>query len=150
MYVLGTSENFYNARTVMIPTGACDSESRRVAVENALNGSGRLITGSYAVARASSAGTTSTASLGAAFRYFTITITGGGTCFFPQDTWLKTNIPTWTANGGQALDPKNLRSTNELFSFPRPNFLANHTSSFIELRSVHTLFIHSPSFGNYS
>ncbi len=27
---------------------------------------------------------------------------------------------------------------------------ASHTSSFIDLRSVHTLFVHSPSFGNYS
>jgi hypothetical protein len=150
MYVLETNDNFYNARTVMIPTGAYDSESLRVAVENALNGSGRLIDGTYSVSRASSAGTTSTASLGAAYRYYTITISGGGTCFFPQDSWLKGNIPTWTASGGLPFDPQNLRSTNELFSFPRPNFLASHTSSFIDLRSVNTLFIHSPSFGNYS
>ncbi len=44
----------------------------------------------------------------------------------------------------------NLRSSNELFQFPLAVVSASHTSSFIDLRSVHTLFVHSPSFGNYS
>jgi hypothetical protein len=151
MYVIETGDSAtYSARTVFLPTGAYDSESLRVVVENALNGAGKSISGTYTVARASSAGTTSTASLGAAFRYYNITISGGGTCFLPGDRWLKDNIPVWTANGGQAFDPRNLRSSNELFSFPLHNFSASHTSSFIDLRSVHTLFVHSPSFGNYS
>ena len=47
-------------------------------------------------------------------------------------------------------DPLNLKSTNELFQFPETEFSSNHTSSFIDLRSTHTLFVHSPSFGNYS
>ena len=80
MYVIETRNSAtYSARTVILPTGAYDSESLRVVVENALNGAGKSISGSYTVARASNAGTTFTASLGAAFRYYNITISGGGT-----------------------------------------------------------------------
>jgi len=151
LYVIeSTSSSAYFSRIVTLPTGAYDSETLRLAVENALNGAGKVVPGTYQVARASSAGTVGTASLGAAFRYFAVNISGGGTCFFPQDPWLKKNIPNWTSSGGVAYDPQNLRSSNELFSFPGQDFSAAHTSSFIDLRSVHTLFVHSPSFGNYS
>ena len=135
---------------VVIPSGAYDSETLRVVVENALNGAGKTITGNYNVQRSSSAGTVNTASVGAAFRYFTITISGGGFCYFPADPWLRKEIPTWDSYGGVVYDPHNLKSTNELFQFPRAEYSSNHTSSFIDLRSTHTLFVHSPSFGNYS
>ncbi len=151
LYVIETTNGVsYNSRTVMLPTGAYDSESLRVVVENALNGAGKVIGGTYQVARASSAGTVGTTSLGAAFRYYNVSKSGAGTCFFPGDPWLKNNVPTWISSGGAAYDPKNLKSSNELFSFPGQEFGANHTSSFIDLRSIHTLFVHSPSFGNYS
>jgi hypothetical protein len=122
----------------------------RSAVELALNGAGKTVTGTYTVARSSSAGTVNTASLGSAYRYYTITLSGGGSCFFPQDGWLKKNVATWSSYVGEPYDPMNLRSSNELFQFPLAVVSASHTSSFIDLRSVHTLFVHSPSFGNYS
>ena len=82
LYVIESlSSSSYSARTVMLPTGAYDSESLRLVVENALNGAGKAIS-----ARASSAGTVGTASLGAAFRYFAVTISGAGTCFFTGDS----------------------------------------------------------------
>ena len=56
----------------------------------------------------------------------------------------------WVQYGGGLYDRENPKSTNELFQFPTKAFSATHTSSFIDLRSVHTLFVHSPSFGNYS
>ena len=55
---------------------------------------------------------------------------------------------------------KNPKDTNELFNFESslsdPSsasataYLSTHTSSFIDLRSKHSLFVHSPSFGNYT
>ena len=117
LYVIeSVSSSSYYARTVTLPTGAYGSVSLRLVVENALNGAGKSISGTYQVTRASSADTVGTASLGAAYRYFTINISGAGTCVFPTDGWLKTNIPIWTANGGEAFDPHNLKSTNELAS----------------------------------
>ena len=150
LYVVENVGSVYHARTVTLPSGAYDSETLRVVVENALNGAGKFVTGNYNVQRSSSAGTVNTASLGAAFRYFTITISGGGSCSFVTDPWLKKQVPTWISYGGEAYDPLNLKSTNELFQFPTEVFSSNHTSSFIDLRSTHTLFVHSPSFGNYS
>ncbi len=150
LYVIENTGAAYSARIVTLPSGAYDSETLRVIVENGLNGAGKTITGNYNVQRSSSAGTVNTASLGAAFRYFTISISGGGSCSFVTDPWLKNKVPTWISYGGTAYDPYNLKSTNELFMFPTEVFSSNHTSSFIDLRSIHTLFIHSPSFGNYS
>ncbi len=97
LYVVENSGALYRARTVMIPTGAYDSETLRSAVELALNGAGKTVAGSYTVARSSSAGTVNTASLGSAYRYFSITLSGGGSCFFPQDGWLKKNVATWSS-----------------------------------------------------
>ncbi len=150
LYVIENVGAVYNARRVTLPSGAYDSETLRVVVENALNGASKTITGTYNVQRASSAGTVNTASLGAAFRYFTITISGGGSCYFATDRWLKKQVPTWISYGGGPYDPLNLKSSNELFQFPTEVFSSNHTSSFIDLRSTHTLFVHSPSFGNFS
>jgi hypothetical protein len=150
MYVVENTGFIYSARIATIATGAYDSETLRTAVEMALNGPGKTVAGTYTVARSSSAGTVNTASLGSAYRYYTITLAGGGGCFFPQDTWLNQNVSLWSSYIGQAYDPMNLKSSNELFQFPNNIYSASHTSSFIDLRSVHTLFVHSPSFGNYS
>ena len=150
LYVVENTGSVYSARKVTLPSGAYDSETLRVVRENALNGAGKTITGTYNVQRSSSAGTVNTASLGAAFRYFTITISGGGSCYFATDRWLKKQVPTWISYGGGPYDPLNLKSSNELFQFPTEVFSSNHTSSFIDLRSTHTLFVHSPSFGNFS
>jgi hypothetical protein len=44
-----------------------------------------------------------------------------------------------------------LSSTNSLLSFPTGNTqLTSHLSGFVDLRRVHSLFIHSPSFGAYN
>ena len=150
IYVVEAIGAVFKARVVKVPAGAYDSETLRVVIENALNGAGKTIPGSYSVSRAASAGTVNTSSLGAAYRYYTIAISGAGLCFFPQDTWLRNFAPKWVQYGGGLYDRENPKSTNELFQFPLGIFSASHTSSFIDLRSIHTLFIHSPSFGNYS
>jgi hypothetical protein len=150
IYVVENTAALYSARIATIAPGAYDSETLRVAVEAALNGASKTVAGTYTVVRSSSAGTVNTASLGSAYRYFTIRLDGGGSCFFPQDGWLQKQANIWNSYVGPSYDPMNLRSSNELFQFPVQIISSNHTSSFIDLRSVHTLFVHSPSFGNYS
>jgi hypothetical protein len=150
IYVVENTGALYSARVATIAQGAYDSETLRVAVETALNGASKTVAGTYTVVRSSSAGTVNTASLGSAYRYYNVRLDGGGSCFFPQDGWLQKSVAIWTDYAGLSYDPMNLRSSNELFQFPAQIVSANHTSSFIDLRSVHTLFVHSPSFGNYS
>ena len=42
-------------------------------------------------------------------------------------------------------------SVNSIMSFPSGNLqLSIHTSGFVDLRRVHTLYLHSPSFGAYN
>ena len=64
--------------------------------------------------------------------------------------WQRTH---WLAPafGGAAYDMTNPRSTNELFSFESTNwdtYGTNYVSTFIDLRSKHNLYVHSPSFGH--
>ena len=47
LYVVENVGSAYNARTVTLPSGAYDSETLRVVVENALNEAGKSITGNY-------------------------------------------------------------------------------------------------------
>ena len=62
---------------------------------------------------------------------------------------------------GPAYSAENPRDTHELFTFPHPPvpdpinpgdsvLMSTHVSSFIDLRSKHSLLVHSPSFGNYT
>jgi hypothetical protein len=150
LYVVEQASSTFKARAVTVAAGAYDSETLRVALESALNGATKMVDGFYSVSRASSAGTSGTTSIGAAYRYYTVTLTGGGLCFFPPDKWLRENPVVWVQYGGGLYDRENPRSTNELFQFPKMGFATFHTSSFLDLRSIHTLFCHSPSFGNYS
>ena len=62
---------------------------------------------------------------------------------------------------GPPYSAENPRDTHELFTFTLPPvvdptnpgdsvLMSTHVSSFIDLRSKHSLFVHSPSFGNYT
>jgi hypothetical protein len=101
-YVVENTGAIYSARVATIAPGAYDSETLRSAVELALNGAGKTVNATYIVARSSSAGTVNTASLGSAYRYFSITLSGGGSSFFPQDGWLKKNVAS--QHGAVTLD----------------------------------------------
>jgi hypothetical protein len=102
-YIVENTGAIYSARVAMIAPGAYDSETLRAAVEVALNGTGKTVAGTYTVARSSSAGTVSSASLGSSYRYFSITLSGGGSGFFPQDGWLKKNVATWSSYVGSPM-----------------------------------------------
>ena len=145
-YVTGTSY-----RIAQLPTGTHDSESLRLVIQDALKTGKPAGIGTYSVARTSSAGSNSTASLGpAAFRYYTITLSSGTFSVIP-DTLLETPARqpgVWLAGGGPEYDTKAIRSTNELFAFTSAvEYRATHVSSFVDLRSKHSIFLHS-SLGN--
>ena len=138
-------------RIVQVPTGPHDSESLRVVIQDAMNTGKPAGIGNYSVARTSSAGSNSTASLGsAAFRFYTITLSSGTFSVIP-DTLLETpawQTNVWLAGGGPEYNTAAVRSTNELFAFTDTvDYKATHVSSFVDLRSKHSIFLHS-SLGN--
>ena len=114
--------------------------------------------GTYSVTRTTSAGATGNVSLGAAYRYYSISVTAGN-FFMPTHADLRNPgfLNIWTAPAaeggfdGPAFDTKAPQDTTELFNFEgSTGYLSTHVSSFIDLRSKHSLFVHSPSFGNYT
>ncbi len=106
-----------------------DLETLRLALTSLLNdGSKSATMGAYSVALIGSGGA------GGTFRTFRVSNADG---FFslPSDEAIEARI------GGP------INSTNSLLSFPTGNTqLTSHTSGFVDLRRVHSLYIHSPSF----
>ena len=109
-----------------------DSESLRLALQNALNANRPAGLGTYTVTRSSSAGATSTAAIGsAAYRYFTVTLSSGAFLVFPRQTlanksWYE-NV--WLANGGPTYDPKDLRIWRSSASTVRPSRAATRAAT---------------------
>jgi hypothetical protein len=127
-----------------------DSESLRLALQNALNASRPAGLGTYTVTRSSSAGATLTAAIGsAAYRYYTVALSSGAFLVFPRQTLanLSWYANVWLANGGPTYDPKDLRIT-EVVSFDTPSYQSSHQSRYIDLRGRHTLFICSSLVNN--
>jgi hypothetical protein len=148
---LSESGSGVSLRIVQLPTGPHDSESLRVVIQDALNSGKPAGIGTYSVQRSSSAGSSSTASLGsAAFRFYTISLSSGTFTVIP-DVLLETpawQTGVWRAGGGPEYDISAVRSTNELFKFTDGlDYRSSHVSSFVDLRSKHSIFLHS-SLGN--
>jgi hypothetical protein len=138
-------------RSIQLPEGAYDSESLRIAIQDTMNVGKPAGIGTYTVTRTSSAGSSSTAALGsAAFRFYTISLSAGTFGVLPDallenQTWYTI---VWKPGGGAAYNVKEVRSTNELFNFEDGvEFKSTHVSSFVDLRSKHSIFLHS-SLGN--
>lgn len=163
-YIVEQYSGTSKGRIVELTKQPYDSSSLQAELENRLNGSGKLAgMGTYSVTRTTSAGATGSASLGAAFRYYTLSVTAGN-FWMPSHSQLKNQAfesAIWESSlGGPAYDASNPRDTNELFNFESAlddptdpgatAYLSTHVSSFIDLRSKHSLFVHSPSFGNYT
>lgn len=149
-----TSGGAMSARILTLNSAPYDSETLRVEVENKLNSVSKPVgIGTYTVTRVTSASVQATS--GASYRYYQVSVAGGSSFYIPADSFLKDlawQASLWLGTlGGPAYDAKRLRSTNELFNFSKnQTFQTTHTSSFVDLRSKHSLFVHSPSFGNYS
>ena len=163
-YIVEQAGGVDKGRIVDIAQQPHDSESLRADLETKLNGAGKLAgMGTYTVTRTTSAGATGNASLGAAYRYYKV-VCSAGNFWMPSHSQLRNPGfagPVWEQTlNGTPYDPANPLDTNELFTFesslPDPTnpqsvaYLSMHVSSFIVLRSKHSLFVHSPSFGNYT
>ena len=132
-------------------SGSYDSESLRLEVESKLNGPAKHAGGVYTVTRVTSAGANQ--SSGASYRYYAVTLSGGGSFFMPNDEFLRDSysmgslwVATWNGPVYATTDPK---STNELFTFVHQGLQTTHQSEFVDLRSKHSIFVHSPSFADY-
>ena len=75
-----------NFRYIELGSQPHDSESLRLAFQNALNAGRPAGLGTYTVTRSSSAGSTSTAAIGsAAYRFYTITLSAGSFVIFSRE-----------------------------------------------------------------
>ena len=145
------SSNITRARVETLNSGSYDSESLRLEIESKLNAAGKHVAGSYSVARVTSAGANQ--SSGASYRYYAISLGGGGNFFLPNDAFLRSsyNVASlWQATwNGPLFDINDSKSTNELFTVTNQALQTSHQTGFVDLRSKHSLFVHSPSFRDY-
>ncbi len=144
---------------VKLPSAQYDLESLRLVMETALNNTN--VTGfaaNWAVERVSSLDGVMPESIGSALRYLKVSNSGDGEFMLPGDAWLEehfgSSLPTFYQYDGttiaQNFDPTAIASCSDVLAFPNEELASSHTSSFVDLRGKRTLFIHSPSFGNYS
>ena len=120
-------------RALELPEGVYDLESFRAMLQTELNGATKSDTmGTYSVTLVASG------SGGGTMRVLRVSC-NAGTFAIPDDATILAKI-------GGPID-----SVNTIVSFPSGNLqLSLHTSGFVDLRRVHTLYIHSPSFGAYN
>lgn len=123
-----TNRNFYVVeagvpRTIQLSTGPHDIESIRAELESKLNGPGKNpAVGTYTVTRVS------TGTGGATFRSLQISVDAGSFAL-----------------------PDGPDSIGAMVPFPDGSTAASvHTSTFVDVRRVHSIYVHSPSFGNYN
>ena len=152
LYVAENAASSFRARIVTVPPGPYDADSLRLALETALNTNRLAGMGSYAVQRSVSAGPSSTSTAGSAYRFFTITVSGGQFRILSDDFLRSGAGPiSWSLWLGPDYEQNDLRSLSELFTFPRhDDFSSSAVSGLLDLRSRHTLFLHSQSFGSTS
>jgi len=132
-------------RIVELDSQPHDSESLRLALQNALNANRPAGLGTYSVTRSSSAGSTATAAIGsAAYRFYTITLSAGAFVVFPREL---VSTPGWytgqwlAGGGGPAYSPA-APQTTEVISFENGTaYQSSHQTKYLDLPGRHTLFI---------
>ncbi len=116
-------------RALAIPQGVYDLESFRATLQTALNSSSKSASMGNLVAAGSGGGTV---------RVLRVSCSSG-TFAIPDDASIIARI-------GGPID-----SLSSILSFPSGSLqLSIHTSGFVDLRRVHSLYVHSPSFGAYN
>jgi hypothetical protein len=120
-------------RIVELDSQPHDSESLRLALQNALNASRPAGLGTYSVTRSSSAGSTATAAIGsAAYRFYTITLSAGSFAVFPREV---VSSQGWYV----------------VISFENGmTYQSSHQTKYLDLRWRRTLFICSSLVNNDS
>jgi len=140
-------------RIVELASSPHDSESLRLALQNALNASRPAGLGTYTVTRSSSTGSTATAAIGsAAYRFFTLTLSAGAFAVFPRE--LVSNqgwyISQWIAGGGPEYETSAPQMTEVISFEDGMSYQSAHQTKYLDLRSRHTLFICSSLVNNDS
>ncbi len=120
-------------RALELPEGVYDLESFRAMLQTELNGATKSASmGTYSVSLVVSG------SGGGTARVLRITCSAG-TFALPDDASIIEQV------GGIPY------SVQSILSFPSGSLqLSVHTSGFVDLRRIHTLYLHSPSFGAYN
>jgi len=139
------------ARSVKLPHAAYDADSLATQLQTALNGSGKVTPGQYTVNRVVSADSTVVTSASSTARLYQIQLSGGAHFWIPDDSNLQDTTfynTQWLTLGGAPYDITNPPSTNELFSFPNSTYNTSQTSTLVDLRSKHALYLHSTTVGN--
>jgi hypothetical protein len=130
-----------------------DSESLRLALQNALNASRPAGLGTYSVTRSSSAGSTATAAVGStAYRFYTITLSAGSFAVFPREVVSSQGcyVSQWLAGGGPQYLPGD-PNTTEVISFQNGmTYHSSHQIKYLDLRGRNILFICSSLVNNDS
>jgi hypothetical protein len=153
LYISETTAGATSYRIVELDSQPHDSESLRLALQNALNANRPAGLGTYSVTRSSSAGSTATAAIGsAAYRFFTITLSAGAFAVFPRELVSVQGWYTgqWLAGGGPAYNPA-APNTTEVITFENGGtYQSSHQTKYLDLRGRHTLFICSSLVNNDS
>ena len=87
----------------------------------------------------------------AAFRFYGVTLTGGGNFSLPDIQHLcdPTFYLTWLVSSGPAYDKDQLRSSNDLVEFlgAGKDVRTSWSSNYVDLRAKHCLCLHSADIG---
>ena len=120
LYIIEQAQagDFTTPRIAQIQTAPYDSDSFGTALENALN-NGKIVSGTYSVSRMTSNASSTSAIGNAAFRYYGVTLNGGGNFSLPDTQHLcdPEFYLTWLVLHGPAYDRDFLRSSNDLVEF---------------------------------
>ena len=153
LYISEVAAGSTTYRIVELDSQPHDSESLRLALQNALNANRPAGLGTYTVTRSSSAGSTATAAIGsAAYRFFTITLSAGAFAVFPRELvsvqgWY---VGQWLGGGGPEYNPA-APNTTEVITFENGGaYQSSHQTKYLDLRGRHTLFICSSLVNNDS
>ena len=122
-------------RRIPLGHGAHDLDSLASDMQARLNGAGKTLSGSYSVQRVSSG------QAGSTFRNYLVWHSSGQ-FQLPGEAQIRA---IWFNGDRRAVT----NSTNTLFAFPTGDtFAADHRSGFVDLRRVHSIYIHAPGFGS--
>ena len=131
-------------RIVELDSQPHDSESLRLALQNALNAGRPAGLGTYTVTRTSSAGSTATATIGsAAFRFYNIALSSGAFAVYPREILAVQGWYTgqWLAGGGPEYNPAAPYTTEVITFEDSMAFKSSHQTKYLDLRGRHTLFL---------
>ena len=107
-------------RTITLPTGPHDIDSLSTAMQSALNTGKPATMGTYSVAKVGAAS-------GTTFRSLQISVTGAV---------------------GFAV-PSSQNTLSNIVNFPSSALATQHTSYFVDVRRVHSIYLHAPGLGSY-